>query len=296
MIEPAAVAAAGAVAGAVVSVSARDGRVVAIGLLVAMAAAHLVASPLPESLSVAARIVGAVLAAYLVWSSARGVHRESAGSALGLAAETAVAAAAFAVGLSVSMVNPLPGPAVAQAAGLALIVLAVVPLLGRDPLRLGVGVAILVLGCSLLTAAWLGATPPLAHFAVAALLVGIVAIASMTIALQPSLGSEGSELVPAPVTAGAPAASGMLRSRPSRPRERAKSQSVQASVWTQAEQSEPDAVTADPAAEILEAGAVAEAAPGPEPRETGETPAPTAEADTTPRPSRPRRAPRSSEP
>jgi hypothetical protein len=283
MIEPAAVAAAGVVAGAVVSVSARDGRVVAIGLLVAMVAAPLVASPLPESLSVAARIVGAVLAAYLVWSSARGVRRESAGSALGLAAETAVAGAAFAIGLSVSMVDPLAGPAVAQAAGLALIVLAVVPLLGRDPLRLGVGVAILVLGCSLLTAAWLGTTPPLAHFAVAALLVGIAATSSLTVALQPSLASESSALVPAPAAAGTQAASGMLRSHPSHPRERARSQALQTSVWAQTEQSQPDAVA--------EVGP----APIPEPGETRETSVRADGADTS-RPSRPRRLPRSNEP
>jgi hypothetical protein len=242
MIEPAVLAAIGVVAGAILSVSARDGRVVAIGLLVAMVAAPLVASPLPDSLSVAARIIGAVLAAYLIWASARGPHSGSVGSAVGLAAETSLAAAAFAIGLSVSMVDPLPGPAVAQAAGLALIVLSVVPLVGRDTLRLGVGVTLLVLGCSLFTAAWLGATPPLAHLSVAALLVGIAGASSLTIARQPTLAAESSARASAVVPVGKWEAAGTVRSRPSRPRERTKSPAEEISVWVQTEQGKLDIV------------------------------------------------------
>jgi len=242
MIEPAVVAAFGVVAGAILSVSARDGRVVAIGLLVAMVAAPLVASPLPESLSVAARIVGAVLAAYLVWASAGGTHFRSPGSAVGLAAETALAAAAFAIGLSVSMVDPLPGPAVAQASGLALIVLSVVPLIGRDALRLGVGITLLVVGCSLLTAAWLGATPPLAHLSVAALLVGIAGASSLTIGRQPLVAAERSAKAAAAVPAGAGKVAGTLRSRPSHPRERSNGPAGQTSVWDQMEEGKLDIV------------------------------------------------------
>ena len=96
MIEPAVVAAVVVVGGGILAVSSRDGRGVAIGLLIAMGAAPLVASSFPQPLSVAARIVGAVRAGYLFWAAASGGRISGAGSAIGLAAETAVAVAAFA--------------------------------------------------------------------------------------------------------------------------------------------------------------------------------------------------------
>ncbi|HEY5487810.1 MAG TPA: hypothetical protein VIK06_09195 [Candidatus Limnocylindrales bacterium] len=187
MIEPSVIAAAGVVAGSIVAVGTRDGRAVALGLLVAMVAAPLVASPLPDSLAAAAGILGAVLAAYLLWASARVNRSSGAGSGIGWVAETAAAAAAFAIGLNVSLVTPLPGPIVAQAAGMALIVLAVVPIMGRDVMRLGAGVILLVLGVSLLTAAWLGPMAPLTRLAIAALLVGVAGAASVAIAVQPTV-------------------------------------------------------------------------------------------------------------
>jgi hypothetical protein len=240
MIEPAVVAAAAVVAGAVLSVSARDGRVVAIGMLVAMVAAPLVASPLPETVSVAARIVGAVLASYLLWTSARERRQWGAGSTRGLAAEAAVAAAAFAVGLSVSPVSPLPGPQVAQAAGLALVALAVVPLLGRDVMRLGVGVVLLILGSTLLTAAWLGSTPPLAHFAVASLLTGAAGVASLAVARLPLAVPASAAVATKPPTADTPRdASSALRSRARRLRSRSDDTSEQPSVWSLSEQDGP---------------------------------------------------------
>ena len=256
MIEPAVVASLGVVAGGIVAVSARDGRVVAIGLLVAMVAAPLVASPLPESLSVAARIVGAVLAAYLLWASARDSRNRSAGSAIGWAAEGAIATAAFTVGLSVSVVEPLPGPAVAQAGGVALIVLAMVPLVGRDVLRLGVGVTLLVLGCSLLTSAWLGSTPPLAHMAIAVLLVGIVGSASVLAGTKAkaagiaagraaATGIESHASAPGSFASGTRAAAATVRARASRSRERSKGASDQTSVWAQSEEATADTVSAE---------------------------------------------------
>lgn len=264
MIEPAVVAAVVVVGGGILAVSSRDGRVVAIGLLIAMGAAPLVASSFPQALSVAARIVGAVLAGYLFWAAASGGRISGAGSAIGLASETAVAAAAFAIGLSVSLVDPLPGPSVAQAAGLALIVLAVVPLFGRDVLRVGVGVTLLVLGCTLLTAAWLGETPPLAQLAVASLLVGIAAASYVGIAMQPLLGVTAAAGKPGiaatsgiestigqarvgslaatgrPRTPGSSAAIGTRRDRTTPARYRSKISSEQTSAWAEIEQSELD--------------------------------------------------------
>jgi hypothetical protein len=182
MIELAAVAAPVAVAGGVVAVTARNGRTVALGLAVAFAAAPLAASPLPGQLSLFARIAGALLAADLLWVGTRVNAVRSEGSAIGFAAEAAVAAAAFLIGLWIAPVKPLPGPATEQAAGLALVALAVIPIVGRDVLRLGIGAALLALGLSLLREAWLGPAASFEQFAVAALLVAILGATSMLVA------------------------------------------------------------------------------------------------------------------
>ena len=181
MIDTAVLAAVVVVLGGVVAVAPRDGRIVILGLMLAAVAASLVASPLPSSLAVTARILGALLAAYLLWAAAGSGWFNSAGSAIGVVAEGAAAAAAFVVGLTIRPVDPLAGPVVAQAAGLALIALAVVPLAGRDVFRLGVGVTLLTLGCSLMVTAWSGPTPPLEQLAMAALLIGIAGSTSLLV-------------------------------------------------------------------------------------------------------------------
>jgi hypothetical protein len=182
MIELAAVAAPAAVAGGVVAVTARNGRTIALGLAVAFAAAPLAASPLPGQLSLFARIAGAVLAADLLWVGTRVNAVRSEGSAIGPASEAAIAAAAFLIGLWIAPVKPLPGPVTEQAAGLALVAVAVIPLVGRDVLRLGIGAALLALGLSLLREAWLGPAPSFEQFAVAALLVAILGATSLLVA------------------------------------------------------------------------------------------------------------------
>jgi hypothetical protein len=184
MIELAAVAAPAAVAGGVVAVTARSGRTVAFGLAVAFAAAPLAASPLPGQLSLFARIAGALLAADLLWVGTRVNAVRSEGSAIGLGAEAAVAAAAFLIGLWIAPVKPLPGLVAQQAAGLALVALAAIPIVGRDVLRLGIGAGLLALGLSLLREAWLGPAPSFEQFAVAALLVAILGATSVLISLE----------------------------------------------------------------------------------------------------------------
>lgn len=181
MIDTAVLAAVVVVLGGVVAVAPRDGRIVILGLMLAAVAASLVASPLPSSLAVTARILGALLAAYLLWAAAGSGWVNSAGSAIGIVAEGAAAAAAFLVGLTIRPVDPLAGPVVAQATGLALIALAVAPLAGRDVFRLGVGVTLLTLGCSLMVTAWSGPTPPLEQLAMAALLIGIAGATSLLV-------------------------------------------------------------------------------------------------------------------
>jgi hypothetical protein len=179
MIDPATIAALVVVGGSVVAISARNGHVVAVAVLAALAAAPFVASPQPDSTAAAARVLGAVLAAYLLWFVARVGPVNSAGSGIGIVAELAAAAAAFAIGLRISVVDPLMGPRVAQAAGLALLVLAVAPLAGQDVFRLGLGAILLTLGSALLLMAWIGPVPPLAELALTGLLVGLAGATSV---------------------------------------------------------------------------------------------------------------------
>jgi hypothetical protein len=181
VLDAAAFAAVAVVLGGVVAVTARDGRIVVLGVMLAAVAAPLVASPLPDSLAVTARILGAMLAAYLLWAAAGSRSIDGAGSSIGLVAEGAIALAAFTVGLAVAPVDPLAGPAEAQAAGLSMIALAVVPLAGRDVFRMGVGVILLTLGGSLLVGAWTGPAFPLGQLATAALLVGIAGATGLLI-------------------------------------------------------------------------------------------------------------------
>jgi hypothetical protein len=179
VIEFAAVAAIAAVAGGAVAVTARDRRTLSLGLAVALVAAPLASSPVPGTLALAARIAGAFLAAELLFVATRVKSVRSGGSAIGLAAEGAAATAAFLVGLWIAPVKPLPGPATEQAAGLALLLLAAIPLTGKDVLRVGVGAALLALGLSMLRDAWLGTAQPFENLVVAALLVAIVGAAGL---------------------------------------------------------------------------------------------------------------------
>jgi hypothetical protein len=217
VLDAAVFAAVAVVLGGVVAATGRDGRIVVLGLMLAAVAASLVASPLPGSLAVTARILGAMLAAYLLWAAAGSGTVNSAGSAIGLVAECAVAVAAFAVGLALKPVDPLAGPVEAQAAGLSLIALAIVPLAGRDVFRMGVGVTLLTLGSSLLVGAWSGPTPPLEQLAMAALLVGIAGATSLLI---PSAEAEEAaadyvvESAPEPVAAAHPVTARPVAPRP----------------------------------------------------------------------------------
>ena len=179
MIQLTVVAAVVAVLGGAVAVSARDTRIVALGRLLAMVTAPLASAPEPPSLAIAFRFLGALLAAYLLWAAARVQSVSSEGSGVGPTAEIAVAAAAFSIGWFVVPVKPLAGPVAAQAAGISLAALAVMPLAGRNVLRAGAGVAVLVVGISLLLEAWVGPATPLQQIALTALLVGIIGATSV---------------------------------------------------------------------------------------------------------------------
>jgi hypothetical protein len=148
------------VVGAVVAVSARNARTAIFGLVVTMVGAPLLADPIAEPLALAARLVGAVLAGYLLWIAARGERVRTGGSRVGWPTEAFLAAGAAAVGYgSQGLGAPAVGPDVAAAAGFALAALSMLPVVtGRDVLRVGLGLALLLTG-ALLVRTSLGGTP-----------------------------------------------------------------------------------------------------------------------------------------
>jgi hypothetical protein len=161
-------------ASAVVATSAREPRLAALGMVVTIVGAAYVTEPLPGVVALAARLAGSVLAGYLVWVALRGAPPPTAGWRLGWAGAGAVAAIAFAIGWMASGTvagalaptgdsgAPAVGAASALAAGspvpraafgacLALVALAAAPVLvGRDVLRLGLGLLILLAATGLL--------------------------------------------------------------------------------------------------------------------------------------------------
>ncbi len=148
------------VAGALVALSAWDNRLVLAGLVLSLGLAPLVAAPVPPLVAVAARVVAAVLGAQLLLIVLRAPTSRVRGAAIGPVGPVLGAAAAFVVGYAGPGLGfPADGPREATAAGLALLTIALGPvLLGRDVLRLGVGLAVLVTAAELIRAG-LGGTP-----------------------------------------------------------------------------------------------------------------------------------------
>jgi hypothetical protein len=186
-----------AVAGAIGAVSAREARIALLGLVVALVAAPFVADPLPDVRVLAVRVVGAVLAAELLWPAVRGGVLTNAGSPIGWPAVAVGGLAAAAVGWSIAAglaasppgielppeVVP-PGPfdltvaraAAPAAAGLAIVALAAAPvLIPRDPVRLGIGLLLLIDGVTLLQVGLAGSAEPLEQLAIVAALVAVAA-------------------------------------------------------------------------------------------------------------------------
>lgn len=162
------------VLGAVVATSARNARTAVLGLILAMIGAAFVTGPSPDSIGLAGRLVGAVLAGYLLWIAGRDTDARTGGSRLGWPAELLIAGAAAAVGYgSHGLGAPAAGPVLASVAGFALAALSVAPVVnGRDVLRIGLGLSLLVTGAVLIRTG-LGGTPaPLEQLAIA----GLVAV------------------------------------------------------------------------------------------------------------------------
>jgi hypothetical protein len=173
------------VVGALVAGSARNARTAILGLVVTMVGASALADPLPASLGLAARLVAAILAGYLLWVATRGTGLRTGGSLVGWPTDAFLAAAAAVVGYgSHGLGAPAAGPALASAAGFALAALAIVPIInGRDVLRVGLGLGLLI-GGALLVRTGVGGTPDeleeLLTAGLVATLGGAVAILAIT--------------------------------------------------------------------------------------------------------------------
>jgi hypothetical protein len=163
------------VGGGLVAVSARDARIALLGLLIALIASPLLADPSPALLPLAARLVAAILAGELLWVTLRATTTRTRGSSIGWPVEVLVAAAAFLAGLGmVGLGVETAGPREAQAAGLALAVLALNPVLfGRDTFRLGVGLVLLVVSATVLRVALAGTPGALEQLITGGLVVGL---------------------------------------------------------------------------------------------------------------------------
>ncbi len=168
------------VAGAVMALSARDGRVALIGLLAALVGGPLIAPGGGDAGAALGRIVAAGLAVALLRLAIRdGIPPP--GSRLGWPAEAlAATAACLAAAAGHETVVPGLGPVEATAAGFGLIVLAAAPLLERaDVLRLGVGLLLALTGADLLRA---GLAGPASSFESVVVAVAI-AVVGGTVAL-----------------------------------------------------------------------------------------------------------------
>jgi hypothetical protein len=175
-------------AGAVAAVFVRDARIAVIALAVVLLATPFLADPIAPASGLVARVLGAILATYLLWIAVRDGAFQTGGSRLGWAADGLVATAAAVVGFaSHGLGAPTLGPAVASACGFALAALAVAPLLtGRDVVRVGIGLSLLLQG-ALVVRCGLGGTPStleelVTAGAVAALggAIGVLAMAART--------------------------------------------------------------------------------------------------------------------
>ncbi len=185
------------VGGAVVVVSSRDARTVLLALAVALVATPLVADPLASPLGLAARLVGAILATYLLWVVAR--HRgdggvpasPTGGSRIGWPAEILLGAGAMVVGYAAHGLGaPADGPALASAAGFAVAALAVAPVVtGHDVIRVGTGLLLLI-DAALLVRTGLGGTPGEVEQLVTAAM--LIVLAGAVAALAASARADGS--------------------------------------------------------------------------------------------------------
>jgi hypothetical protein len=161
-------------AGAILAVSARDARLAVLGIAPVLVLSPLLADPFPTAQALVGRMAGALLAAYLLWIVVR-AGGWTGGSRIGWPAELTLTAAAVVAGaMSHGAATAPVGPLEAQAAGFGLAVLAIGPLTtGRDLIRVGIGLLLLVHAALLVRVAVAGAPTDLEHLGTAFLVAAV---------------------------------------------------------------------------------------------------------------------------
>jgi len=164
------------VAGGVIAVSAHEARAAILGLTISGVTAPLLADPPPTPLPLAARLLAAILAGYLLWVSVR-ERPLTRGSRLGWPVEAMLAAAAAVAGLGAAgFAGPAGGPPEAEAAAFALGALAIGPILRTaDVFRLAIGLLLAILGAGVGRVALAGTPVPLDHLVMAGLTIVLAA-------------------------------------------------------------------------------------------------------------------------
>jgi hypothetical protein len=167
----------GIVASALVAVSARQARVAVLGIALTLVLTPLLTSTPGSLLPLAARVVAALLAAYLLSIAARGDDLPTEGSSLGWPVEAAAAAAAGVAGLAAAgLGSPAVGPPEAQAAAFGLLVLAAGPVVrARDALRLTIGLLLVVQATALVRSSLAGSPSALEEAGWAVLVAAVAA-------------------------------------------------------------------------------------------------------------------------
>ena len=189
-------------AGAVAAVFVRDARLAVLSLAVVTLTAPFLADPIAAASGLTARVLGAMLATYLLWIAVRDGAFQTGGSRLGWPADSLVAAAAAVVGFAAHGLGaPTLGPALASAVGFGLAALSVAPLLtGRDVVRVGIGLSLLLQG-ALLVRVGLGGTPStleeLVTAGAIAVLGGAIGVLAMTARSDGTAGFELAGELPA---------------------------------------------------------------------------------------------------
>jgi len=186
------------VVGAVVAVSTRLARLGILGMAVVLVGTPLLADPVATPLALAARLVTAILATYVLWVAARTrptlglAVAPTEGSRIGWPADALVAAAAAIVGFGAHGLGVAgSGPALASAVGFAIGAVALIPLItGRDILRVGHGMLLLTTA-ALLVRTGLGGTPLELEQLLSGVLIVVLAGAIAALALGARLDGTG---------------------------------------------------------------------------------------------------------
>ena len=167
------------VAGGIASIAGRRPLLVVLGTGLVLGVGPLVSDPALAPLPLAARAVGAVLAAEILWIGLRDRVDVGGPSALSPAALALIAAAAFVVGFGAQSGGPGLGPPASLGTGLAVFVLGVAAAVRPDPIVRGLAAVLFVAGAELVRVAIAG--PPSALEAVVAGALGVALCAGVAV-------------------------------------------------------------------------------------------------------------------